>query len=66
MDFDESYENVLRVEFENMRKKYEKQVEYLKEDLSNFKRERLIEKVSLESKIEELTSTKTTLSNRLM
>ena len=48
MKFDDTYEGVLRNEFEQMRRKYEVQVESLKEEAASQKRERLIDKALLQ------------------
>ena len=42
-NYDETYENVLRNEFEQMRNKYQTLVKDLKEEVTNQKRDRLID-----------------------
>ena len=65
MDFDETFEGILRNEFTKMRLNYEKQVVNLKELNESEKRKSLIEKANKDKKVEELESAKVSLSNRL-
>ena len=65
MDFDETFEGILRNEFTKMRTNYEKQVGQLKEDLKSQKKLLLIEKSDKEKRVDELETMKNTLSNRL-
>ena len=65
MDFDETFEGILRNEFTKMRLNYEKQVANLKESNQSEKRQALIDKADKEKKVEELETDKVSLSNRL-
>ena len=65
MNFDETFEGILRNEFTKMRQNYEKQVSSLKELISIQKRQALIDKAEKEKKVDELETAKVTLSNRL-
>ena len=65
MAYDDTFEQVLRTEFEQMRKKYERQVHDLKEKLEDEKRLTLIEKAEREKQVQSLETTKQTLSNKV-
>lgn len=66
LNFEETFESVLRNEFHQMRSKLEEQISKLKSQLSDERRLMLIERADKTKTIEELLVTKQTLSTRLM
>ena len=66
VNYEETFESVLRNEFHQMRSNLEEQISKLKAQLSDERRQHLIERADKTKVIEELRVTKQTLSTRLM
>lgn len=65
MDYEETYEAVLRSEYELMRQRFEKQVASLKEELRDVSVKGLARERNLEKQIEDLKVQKEAFATRL-